>query len=72
MLIFIYLTLEFKICPHCKLRKFPTAKFRGMFFYIYILDILEDIRLLDLHVGAAFVVLIQPSEKFSFEFRGVC
>ena len=34
--------------------KFPTEIFEGMFFYIYILGMLVDVRLLDLHFFALF------------------
>ena len=61
LLIFIYYTFELKSFIHYNLYKFPTETFGGMFFYIYILRILVDVRLLDLHVGAGFGEIIMPS-----------
>ena len=51
---FIYSKFEFKICLHFKLYKFPAETFGGIFFYIYILGTLVDVRLLDLHFFALF------------------
>jgi hypothetical protein len=37
---------------------FPTETFGDMFFYMYILGTLVDVRFLELHFGAVFGVLL--------------
>jgi hypothetical protein len=60
LLIFIYHTSELLLSLHYKLYNFPKEKIGGMFFYIYILCIVVDVHLLDLHVGAGFGDILMP------------
>jgi hypothetical protein len=61
MLIFIYeyLTFDYMICLQYKVLIFNTEIFWSLFFYIYIVAFLVAVRLLDVHVGAVWGVLLK-------------